>query len=113
MEQENSLLMNLVRVICKEDMTMIKTKKGRVKLRGTIGEIFADYAVITKSVIKMLVGDGIAREDAVKDVSEAHRIGTLTDEEFIDEQMESVKKAMMDIVAKMSDEKEDGGEADE
>lgn len=113
MELENSLLRNSVRVIYKEDMTMIKTTKGKIKLKGKLCDILADYSVITKNLIEALVENGATREDAVKDVAKAHRLGSLTEQEFIDENMEHVRKILMDVVSKMSDEKEDGGEADE
>ena len=92
---------------------MIRTRKGKTKVKGKINEILADYAVITRSVIEMLVGCGFTREDAKREVAEAHRMGGLTEQEFIDEQMETVRETMMNIVAKMSDKNEDGGEADE
>lgn len=50
---------------------MIKTKQGRTQIRlrkGKAGELFADYACITLSVVDVLKDGGLSEEQAWKEI---------------------------------------------
>ena len=92
---------------------MIKTNKGKTTAKGMVVELMADYTTITKALIGAIEEDGATREEAVGMVAEAHKLGTLTREEFDELNRELAKKILMGIVANLGGDDEDGGEADE
>ena len=92
---------------------MIKANKRRTVAKGSGMELMKDYANITRSLIDAIVESGASREAALKMVAEAHRVGTLTEQEACEEAAEIVRKRLMESANALGKDNEDGGEADE
>lgn len=90
---------------------MIKVKKGKVMCKGVMGDVLTEYASVTRAIIKALEDD-MPREDAARAVAEAHRIGTLTKEEAVEEAKAKVAEMMMKIANAMNGNNEEEGEGE-
>ena len=99
---------------------MIKSNKRRTMAKGNGKVLLVDYANITRSLIDAFVESGVSREAALKMVAEAHRVGTLTEQEVDNEVKDAMKTHLMELKARLMEaanalgkDIEDGGEADE
>lgn len=86
---------------------MINAKKERVKMKGTISTLCAEYSGITQSMVEMLCQNGFDREKAVDKVREACRRGLMTHEELEAEAKRKMSEIFMDIVEYLNEESED------
>ena len=92
---------------------MIKASKRKVVAKGSGVELMKEYAHITRSLIDAIAESGAPREVALQMVAEAHRIGSLTEQEVNEEVSEAMRKCLMKAANALGKDIEDGGEADE
>jgi hypothetical protein len=86
---------------------MIKTKKGAVTLRGSVGELMADYMTVSKGVLQMLTDNGFAREDAIAEMENLQEHAFMTDEEIEAEMKRELAKMAKNIARILEEEKQD------
>lgn len=91
---------------------MIKAKKGKVMCKGVMIDVLAEYTLVTRAIIEVLEEDGCPRELAVKVVSEAHRVGTMTEQEVAEEVKAKVSETMMRIANAMCGSDEESEDAE-
>ena len=72
---------------------MLKTKNGKTKMKGYVGDLLADYSLITKKMMDMLEAQ-IGREKAVAILDDAYGFGKMTKEELVARVIETLTKRM-------------------
>ena len=92
---------------------MIKANKKEVKLKGFGPDLLDEYAKVTRSLIATFQEQGISKEFALDMVAEAHRVGTLTEQELEEETRKIVGKIMMDIANSMCGNSEESEETED
>ena len=71
---------------------MIKTKKGKVTVKGSRHEIMADLSCITRSIYKGMVDRGEKEEEVLKDIEKCFKRATMSDEEILKDVVEALVK---------------------
>ena len=86
---------------------MIKIKGVNIKMKGAVTELLAEYAVITRNMVKMLMENGIDREKALEMVTDAHSNGKLTEEELREKFDKIIQKALSELIDKLGEKAEE------
>lgn len=72
---------------------MLKTNKGKTKMRGYVCDLLADYSVLTHKMITMLE-EQVGREKAVAILDHTYESGKMTKEEVVAKVMDILAKGM-------------------
>lgn len=86
---------------------MIKTKNGKVDLKGIGPELLADYSTITKPLIEAIGKFEGSEEFGRQAVEHAYKLGTMSEEEIRKEAKEKVAKLLSELVEKLNEDKEE------
>ena len=86
---------------------MIKTNRGNTKMKGAVTELLADYAVITRNMVKMLMENGIDREKALEMVTDVHCNGKLTEEELKEKFNKEIQNTLFKLLDKLGEKAEE------
>lgn len=76
---------------------MIKTRNGKVRVKGELCEIMADYSLITGRLVKLFEKEGFSKDTAVEMVQDAHKHGLMTPMEIRKEIIEKIGKVLSEI----------------
>lgn len=83
---------------------MIKCDKGVGKIRGTVGQVLAEYGAMTSAIKRALVENGATRAEAEKEILQYAELG-LKDEKELKEI--AAKKIAREIMQAIMGEDED------
>lgn len=61
---------------------MIKTNKGKLKMKGNCVELVADFTVIARNVIKMMVATGWEEREAIEHLKGNVEMSALEEDEL-------------------------------
>ena len=70
-------------------------------------ELLADYAVITRNMVKMLMENGIDREKALEMVTDVHCNGKLTEEELKEKFNKEIQNTLFKLLDKLGEKVEE------
>ena len=72
---------------------MIKTKNGKIKIKGKPCELMADYSIITGILVREFERNGASKEKAIEFVRDAHKCGLMSPIEVLSETLEKENEA--------------------
>lgn len=82
---------------------MIKAKRGVVNMRGTAGDLLADYMCISKGVLQTLTSNGFTREESIAEMKKVQEHALMTDEEIFAEVKREMAKTAKTIASILED----------